>query len=739
MGNGSSSVGGVGCNAAAADLLEKITLDEDPIVQSAGWNLHHGFDNESDAHLSVYVSKPETEASKNFDVVEECAKNLKVYRHPCILRYVNSCQDGAAVSYLVTEKTSPLHVVLAQQSDLQVRLGLYDVIGALRFLHDKADVVHNNVCQASIQVAASDGRWRLGGMQFARKVELINLSFLETTRPLRHENGVAPEEKNGAKFKDHKDRDVYSLGLLVKEVLIQDNRDADTQSLLELAETRMLAEDPTRRPALSDLLAHPFFDQSYLKIVDFLSNLALKSGPEKTEFFGSITRLLFDLPEKVVASQLTAMLLSRLVLLESDAGIELIPSLLQPAGSKRKNGYDPNSAENPLLNDALHKEFVVPHLTKIFTVRDFHIRMVLLRHFKLYYKSFSQSALELEILPLLLLGIRDSDNEIVSWTLRALAEIVPVLGASTVVGKNRLKVFSDCSPSKERMTPSPTNSPLKTAPLNPPPMTSSVIAPSFESSSLPDVLAERCSPIGAENSDSAGDSEQSENEGGGWDSWDQEAPSTGKEGQDFALARKDDAIVSHPVLNNTGVEEKRHVIDSWENWEQTTSASKEERHDFEGKEGSSPFVANTSESREGQSVIMEAILPAPNDAMNATLEDQMEAGAVAISSSKVATLAKGHSRLQLDVDLDQLDIKAKKTSNPPKTTNSFEDDFFADMEPVITKGKNLLELLEENQAEDGKQDAGKQLKFDVTEEDCDDEDGWGDDWNDDDDELDLEK
>ena len=55
--------------------------------------------------------------------------------------------------------------------------------------------VHNNVCQSAIQVAASDGRWRLGGMEFIKKVDVINTQFLETTRGLRHEAAVAPEEK----------------------------------------------------------------------------------------------------------------------------------------------------------------------------------------------------------------------------------------------------------------------------------------------------------------------------------------------------------------------------------------------------------------------------------------------------------------------------------------------------------------------------------------------------------------
>ena len=67
-------------------------------------------------------------------------QNLKVYRHPSIVKYVDfiSCSPGTEVGgdYLITEKTTPLTLVIDQQSDLQIRLGLHDVIIALKFLHE---------------------------------------------------------------------------------------------------------------------------------------------------------------------------------------------------------------------------------------------------------------------------------------------------------------------------------------------------------------------------------------------------------------------------------------------------------------------------------------------------------------------------------------------------------------------------------------------------------------------------
>jgi hypothetical protein len=56
--------------------------------------------------------------------------------------------------------------------------------------------------------------------------------------------------------------------------------------------------------------------------------------------------------------------------------------------------------------------------------------------------------LEEEVLPQLLLGIRDSNDTLVADSLRALADVVPLLGASKVIGKNRRKLFANGYPGK---------------------------------------------------------------------------------------------------------------------------------------------------------------------------------------------------------------------------------------------------------------------------------------------------
>jgi SCY1-like protein 3 len=51
-----------------------------------------------------------------------------------------------------------------------------------------------------------------------------------------------------------------------------------------------------------------------------------------------------------------------------------------------------------------------------------------------------------EILPQLLLGIKDTNDLLVTKTLLCLADLIPILGASLVIGKNRRKLFADGRP-----------------------------------------------------------------------------------------------------------------------------------------------------------------------------------------------------------------------------------------------------------------------------------------------------
>ena len=165
---------------------------------------------------------------------------------------------------------------------------------------------------------------------------MVNQSFLESTRSQRYEKGISLEEKTSVPIRDHRARDVYSLGVLIEEVLSEIKKpDEVIISFHEMAKKQLQAPEQMHRPPLSSILDHAYFqDQDYLKIVAFLTDIPLKSFEEKKQFFVSLSERLYLLPEKVIASQLSSLLLSRMVILDPSAVQHFIPNMLTPGKGK---------------------------------------------------------------------------------------------------------------------------------------------------------------------------------------------------------------------------------------------------------------------------------------------------------------------------------------------------------------------------------------------------------------------
>ena len=146
------------------------------------------------------------------------------------------------------------------------------------------------------------------------------------------------------------------------------------------------------------ILSHPFFSSNiFVEIENFLSHLAIKKEEDKSTFFASLTsKLQENIPEKLIAKQLTPLLLSRMVLLDPNANQYFLPHFL---GAKP----DDDDGDNSILSPSLFQEYVIPMLTNIFHVRDTQIRLVLLKFLPKYIQMFSTNQLE-DLLPLILLG-----------------------------------------------------------------------------------------------------------------------------------------------------------------------------------------------------------------------------------------------------------------------------------------------------------------------------------------------
>ncbi|XP_043254553.1 protein-associating with the carboxyl-terminal domain of ezrin [Colletes gigas] len=404
--------------------------------------------------VSLFISEPSLHYSANFgnpSPLEKAAKNLMLYRHPCILKYVSSWSKGSKF-FLTTEHVKPLIQSIQTQSTLQICMGLYSILRALVFLHEKASASHNNICGSSIYVT-SEGCWKLGGLECLCKSKELTSIYLKKIRSYRYERAISADEDATVSSASYSTIDAYAFGILAEDILkLKDSE--DVPSLLEFKQfckENLQNSDPCLRSELSSVLRHPFFTHDFMRIHAFLEELPLKNSLEKEIFFGTLIMQLRKFPESIVAEQLGRLLLSRMVLLDETAQEKLLPFVLKPRDGKDK-------MDNNLFAISTFKVYLVPKLLQMFCIRDVSIRLVLLSHLNSFVHTFQVDELKSQVLPELLVGIKDTNDHLVSATLKALADIVPILGAATVIGGNRGKLFTDGRPNKVKETGQDNNS-----------------------------------------------------------------------------------------------------------------------------------------------------------------------------------------------------------------------------------------------------------------------------------------
>lgn len=217
-----SLIGKIGTGAAQNfpyEIGDKIgSLDEKSV-----WTLHAGKKKGNGESVSIFVHDVKTSSEDKIQTAKLALRRLKTLRHPNILRYIDGLESEMVI-YLVTEPVRPLDVQFnnGESSDVAISWGLHQITVGLSFLTNDCNLIHGNVCMASVFVDVA-GEWKLGGMEYLKPVEPPSSSSAEPDLPRLPVLQVY-EPPEGRKF-DKTNRkiekwsaDMWGLGCLIWEV-----------------------------------------------------------------------------------------------------------------------------------------------------------------------------------------------------------------------------------------------------------------------------------------------------------------------------------------------------------------------------------------------------------------------------------------------------------------------------------------------------------------------------------------
>ncbi|XP_075149417.1 protein-associating with the carboxyl-terminal domain of ezrin [Haematobia irritans] len=617
--------------------------------------------------------------------MERAIRNLMIYRHPYILKYICTWEQGGQ-KHLATERVLPLSQQLKQQSDIQICLGLRTILCSLIFLIEKAMARHLNICIDSIYVTAETGSWRLAGFEYVWKQKDVTKTLLDFASSYRYKHAIDPDE---AKEQNFEAIEQYAFATLCEEILAKqsENRKKSPASapiphveeFIDYCATHLKHKNTQMRPKLSAVLLHPYFNHEFVLIHAFLFELPLKNNNEKQEFFTGLIDRLRYFDEEIVGAQFAGDLLSRMVLLDTTAQLCVTPYVL-------RTKTDHSSA---LFSGPTYSKYIMPHILKMFRLRDAQIRLILLEYFMEFVRLLSKEDLQEHILPHLAIGMQDTNDVLVAKTLRCMADLTPILGASTVLGGERKRLFSDGRPQAA---------------------VSDCTAHWVEPRSITPVLGENDdSPIMVSGSPildnllSKSNSFSSLSQTGNLETYEHTMPPrlSPDGGEDVKspilqdVSNKEEKASLSDVANQKDESEGKSIHndiddddDQWSDWENDDHNHTEEPDVMENddqainEEIEQKLISSENNSKAAASLLYNT-LPSQN-----SLSDSYRT-AQSTNSSSHSSL-KPSAILPVTDDLACLDIQVQKiSSNCPESS---EFDFFKDMEPVIETTKKTSQL-----------------------------------------------
>lgn len=267
----------------------------------------------------------------------------------------------------------------------------------------------------------------LGDFQFALEFNNLDKEIFEKTKEMRYSETITPEE-GMKKFQKYTPtcRDVYAFEKLASKIFAEIeesckknniSNDLTYQHFLKLPAikywmSKALESEPQSRATFSSFLKLKIFEQDPLcSIMLFFDDMRLKKASEKEAFFKDLKSQVSKLSLPVFKNRILPRMLTLPFVTEPASGT-FLAHLFSPKESS-KRGVE------GVLSGKDYEDHIITFIRKCYLSKNYSLRMRILQTLEYYQNQISLPIAISEIIPEIMRGMKDSNNELVMFTMNA--------------------------------------------------------------------------------------------------------------------------------------------------------------------------------------------------------------------------------------------------------------------------------------------------------------------------------
>lgn len=308
----------------------------------------------------------------------------------------------------------------------QISIGLNSIISSVQFLHDQ-QMIHGNITIASILVN-SHGDWLLSNLEMLCELENYNVAYIQKYKALNTDASfIYPEDLLEFNIESFKARDYYGLGRLINVELAPfifsdlDQPKEINGRVLRNTAILMMSDPVSMRESITNLLSCKAFSENIAIHIDSsLRHIRTMGTSAKTEFLAGLYTNLRSCSMEcrraiIIERILTPDFFSEKVAIAFFSSLFLETHL--------------DFSEEALLSRANYFELVVPFIRGLFQIKEYAVRVGLLKLISLYIEDLNDADthyLDTFLVENVIFGFEDQDDYVYYFSIYGLASIMPV-------------------------------------------------------------------------------------------------------------------------------------------------------------------------------------------------------------------------------------------------------------------------------------------------------------------------